>query len=465
MRRLLKSSAIFLSLSLIVCLVVELTSKLLPISSLNIIQVAIIAVAEIAALIYTAIKRPTYLEAAENADYDGLNEIVQTTYEFVFLNTDRNHDEEIVKKMLSESVKAMESTGKKHNTGILPDKKYGIALLILCIMFTGSKFIKTDLSRAVIEEDREIKEIEKLVNEAKKEIADLDNQEILEEFKTLQKALKDVHNQEEIKKELFKNREKLTEDIKKDIEKALSENTLSMLSESEKTKLLESTNPINTIKDLKKSAKENNNNTLSKELSDLEDKLSEGGSDEVSEAMEKLDEIEKKVSEHNQTSSNRGGTWGGSNSSVGATSNLNKAMNNSNGKKSMNSNGNGNSGAGGSKSSSGSKGNKSSSQGGSGSSGNGATIADNGDKDFEKMMESQFIDSEGDSENLKSAYDNFNEYKKLETLGLGDTEEGKKFKEEAIKSYTNYQIDKSSDENIPEAFKEMIKDYYKSIGE
>lgn len=308
LRRLLKSSAIFLSLSLIVCLVVELTSKLLPISSLNIIQVAIIAVAEIAALIYTAIKRPTYLEAAENADYDGLNEIVQTTYEFVFLNTDHNQDEEIVKKMLSESVKAMESTGKKHNTGILPDKKYGIALLILCIMFTGSKFIKTDLSRAVIEEDREIKEIEKLVNEAKKEIADLDNQEILEEFKTLQKALKDVHNQEEIKKELFKNREKLTEDIKKDIEKALSENKLSMLSESEKTNLLESTNPINTIKDLKKSAKENNNNTLSKELSDLEDKLSEDGSDEVSEAMEKLDEIEKKVSEHNQTSSNRGGT-------------------------------------------------------------------------------------------------------------------------------------------------------------
>lgn len=81
------------------------------------------------------------------------------------------------------------------------------------------------------------------------------------------------------------------------------------------------------------------------------------------------------------------------------------------------------------------------------------------------MMESQFIDSEGDSEQLKSAYDSFNEYKKLETLGLGDTEEGRKFKEEAIKSYTNYQINKSSDENIPEAFKEMIKDYYKSIGE
>jgi len=90
---------------------------------------------------------------------------------------------------------------------------------------------------------------------------------------------------------------------------------------------------------------------------------------------------------------------------------------------------------------------------------------DNGDKDFEKLYQSTFIESSGDESSLSSAYKDFEEYEKMKTLGLGDTEEAKVLKNKIVESYIDSQIDKSIEDKIPEALKIMIKEYYENIGD
>lgn len=97
--------------------------------------------------------------------------------------------------------------------------------------------------------------------------------------------------------------------------------------------------------------------------------------------------------------------------------------------------------------------------------GGGANIVDNGDEVFEKIYESTFINSNAYDTSLSSAYKDFDEYEKMKTLGLGDTDEAKQLKSKIVESYINSQIDKTSEDEVPDALKIMIREYYENIGD
>lgn len=453
-RRLIRYLTMSYIISFSMILVFIIISKFYALFIKDILIFSCLIVPVLVSLSLAIINRPTDMQASIEADYNGLDEIVSSACEFS-KSTEKTHIEE---ELYEKAIYKLETLESIDRVKLITNKKSLLILILLIGIILPINFIKTDISTSVESELKEIKEIEELEKEMEKKLEKVDNIKAKELLKELKETLKDIHNPEKIDEEIFKMKKVLNEEVKTNIKSKLSEIEDTVLSEKQKNDILSSDNSLQTLKDMIKDSEFNKNKDETDELKNLESELTDENIEESSEAIEKLEELKEKVDEHNESSESRASTWkGGSNSSsVGATNNLNKVLD-KNASKSVNLS---------KESSSSSKSSaKTSSKGGSKESSKGANIVDNGDKEFEKLYESTFIKSEGDQSNLNSAYKDFEEYEKMKTLGLGDTEEASVLKNKIVESYINTQIDKSSEDQIPEALKVMIKEYYENIGD
>lgn len=453
LRRFLRYFLASITISLILVFIVVVLSKFYPLFIKESLILILLILPLIISLLYAFIKKATSFEAAREADYNGLDEIVSSAYEYSLKDSNSEIEDELYEK----AIKKLENMESINRVKILTNNKLLIIISVFVLIIIPINMLKTEISDSVNSELKEIKIMDEMEKEIEKKVEKIDGIDSKELLKELKEALKDIHNPEKIDEEIFKAKKKLNEEVKNKIKSELAKNESLALSEKQKDDILSSENALETLGEMLSDSEINKNDKESEILKELSDSVSDENAKESEEAIDKLEELKEKIEEHNESSDSRAGTWSGSskNGSVGATSNLNKVLD-KNANKSVNLKKE-------SSSSSSSKVKSSSSKSGKG--GNGANIADNGDKDFEKLYESTFINSSGHESSLNSAYKDFEEYEKMKTLGLGDTEEAKVLKNRIVDSYINSQINKSSDDEVPEALKTMIKEYYENIGD
>ncbi len=454
LRRLLGYLILNTSFALLIIILLVAYSKLRPLFIKNEMILGILAISFALSFIMAIIKRPSGFEAAREADYNGLDEIVMSAFEI----SSKEEKSPLEENLYERAIEALEANKSLDRVKILKSKKRLLGPLLLMSLVLIINFIKTDISLNVEKELKEYKKINEMEEEITRKLEALDREDSSELLKELKESLKDIHEPERIDEEVFKLKKELDKEIKKGLEEKLSEDQISSLDQKQIEELLESEN---TLKSLNEILKENILNGNSEEVTELEELMDSLSTEEIElseEIIAKLDELNDEIKDHNMSSNLSASqcefSEEGQQQSV--SNNLNKLLEGESDQAVSLS----------TSSESSSDGSKREGEGlAEGKGSDGAFIADNGSEEFEKLYESTFIESEGENSILNSSYKDFEEYKKMKSLGLGDTDEARELREKLVNSYISSQIDKSDDDKIPEALKTMVKEYYKNIGE
>jgi len=304
MRRFLRYFTVSLSVALVLVLAVVISSKFYPVFTKDEIILILLAIPIILSLVLAFVKRATNFEAAREADYNGLDEIVSSAYEYSL----NNENTEIENELYEKAIRKLENMESINRVKILTDKKWPIIILILLIVIIPVNILKTEISSNVTSELKEIKTIDEMEKEIEKKVDRIDSIESKELLKELKEALKDIHNPEKIDEEIFKVKKVLNEEVKQKLELKLAENESSVLSEKQKNDILSSDNSLETLNEMLSDSEINKNSEETNELKELSESLSDKNTEESSEAIEKLEELKDKVEGHNESSDSRAGT-------------------------------------------------------------------------------------------------------------------------------------------------------------
>lgn len=490
-------------LKLLLCLIFSLLliSLFITIPYIEEICIAILVIGLIIILIYGFIKSPKKDKVALMVDSKGLDERIITSLELI------GFDDNISIAQKKDTVESIKSFDIK-NIKISIDKKQtllSLGLIIMCIliMFVPSTARKEaqkirdfdKYQKSVIEKvEKENKEIEK-----SKDLSDEEKEEVKKLLEDAVKELKESEKKSEINKTLERLEKKL-EDKKEELSSEKSKEVL----ENSKKKLLDDFNKekeADAKKDVNKLVNElmkkeqskplaeamlsGNQESINKELSDIQNKLGNMSSSQLNELSEALNNAALEMSDEELSEALKNA----SNSVLdkkldgeSLSSAISKSINNSNGQNTSNStqqssnsgqnqsqgqgNGQGQgSGSGSGQGQGGSGGNGAGSGSGSGTGWNtGSTVGK--ENDLENSTGEQIYipgRNEGSDGNLtgnKNDNGNSQEIESQNGLNIG----GEKVDyDKVIGDYSNSALEGANNSNLPQSLKDLIKNYFEGL--
>lgn len=304
LRRFLRYLSIAFANSLLMALIMIIYSKFYPLFIKDKLIILFLVFPFLFSTLLAIAKRATNVEAAREADYNGLDEIVSSAYEYSLKGDNTLIEEELYEKAINK----LENMESKNRVKILVDKKWMISIIILIAIIVPINMLSTEISSSVRSELKEIKNIEEMQDEIEKKIDEIEKLDSKALLKELKEALKDIHNFEKIDEEIFKAKKELNEQVRKNLELKLSQNDSSSLSENQKNDILSSDNSLKTLNDMLRDSEVNRNVGETSELKELLDNVNDEDMKKSSDAIESLEELKEKVDEHNKTSDSRAGT-------------------------------------------------------------------------------------------------------------------------------------------------------------
>lgn len=478
-------------LKLLLCLIFSLLliSLFITIPYIEEICIAILVIGLIIILIYGFIKSPKKDKVALMVDSKGLDERIITSLELIGFDDNISIAQ---KKDTVESIKKFDIKKLK----ISVDKKQtllSLGLIIMCILIMFVPSTARKEAQKIRDFDKYQKSVIEKVEKEKKEIEkseDLSDEEKEEVKKLLEDAVKELKESEK-KSEINKTLERLEKKLEDKKEELSSEKSKEAL-ENSKKKLLDDFNKekeADAKKDVNKLVNElmkkeqskplaeamlnGNQESINKELAEIQNKLGSMSSSQLNELSEALNNAALEMSDEELAEALKNA----SNSVLdkkldgeSLSSAISKSINNSNGQNTSNStqqssNSGQNQGQGQGNGQGGSGGNGAGSGSGSGTGWNtGSTVGK--DNDLENSTGEQIYipgRNEGSDGNLtgnKNDNGNSQEIESQNGLNIG----GEKVDyDKVIGDYSNSALEGANNSNLPQSLKDLIKNYFEGL--
>lgn len=478
-------------LKLLLCLIFSLLliSLFITIPYIEEICIAILVIGLIIILIYGFIKSPKKDKVALMVDSKGLDERIITSLELIGFDDNISIAQ---KKDTVESIKKFDIKKLK----ISVDKKQtllSLGLIIMCILIMFVPSTARKEAQKIRDFDKYQKSVIEKVEKEKKEIEkseDLSDEEKEEVKKLLEDAVKELKESEK-KSEINKTLERLEKKLEDKKEELSSEKSKEAL-ENSKKKLLDDFNKekeADAKKDVNKLVNElmkkeqskplaeamlnGNQESINKELAEIQNKLGSMSSSQLNELSEALNNAALEMSDEELAEALKNA----SNSVLdkkldgeSLSSAISKSINNSNGQNTSNStqqssNSGQNQGQGQGNGQGGSGGNGAGSGSGSGTGWNtGSTVGK--ENDLENSQREQIYipgRNEGSDGNLtgnKNDNGNSQEIESQNGLNIG----GEKVDyDKVIGDYSNSALEGANNSNLPQSLKDLIKNYFEGL--
>jgi len=264
--------------ALLVGIVMDLLSRIIPIYNVYGKWIIIVTLAFIATLSYSIITAPSLHKTAEIVDSYGLKERVSTTLEY------QDSDSPYKNALIQDTIETLSKFNYKKSITLFPNKKTLIILLSLTFAFIVAYFIpnpkkalaeeKHTLKQYQKEKEKEIKEAEKKINEDMK-LTEEQKKELQASLAQLKKEIKEAQEKKEVDKAIEKTAKKL--ELKKQEELAKDLKNLEDILEKNKN-----------TKELSAALKNSDVNKMKEELEALKNKLKDMSDKEKEELKETL---------------------------------------------------------------------------------------------------------------------------------------------------------------------------------